>query len=169
MLVKAARGKVWLAAAATVSAAVVVAWALWPRPAAIPQARRYLEVSACLLTGPGGVEPGTPGAVAWAAMEGASLATHVMVSYLPAGGPGGVPVPVMLNTLAGRQCGVIVIAAGVPAGEVIDAARRYPRERFVLIAPRSAAGAAPANTVIVSAAGAPGRIGAAIRAVAAAA
>src|SRR6266576_62940 len=84
-----------------------VAWALWPsNPATAPQARYYLNVTACLLTDSRGIAPGTPGAPAWAAMQNASLATHVMVSYLPDSGPG--HATVMLDTLVQRHCGVII-------------------------------------------------------------
>ena len=77
-------------AAGVAVAAFVIAWAVWPSPAP-PRARQYLDVSACLLTGSGGITPGTTGAQAWHTMESASLSSHVMVSYLPATGPADVP------------------------------------------------------------------------------
>ena len=142
----------------------VVAWAVWPRPAA-PHARPYLNVSACLLTGPSGVAPGTPAAPVWAAMQSASLATHVMVTYLPDTGPA--DVRPMLNTLAQRHCGVIV-ATGAPAADVIAAGKANPGQHYLLVtAPGAAAAARTRNTDIVSAADAPGRIDHAIRALAA--
>src|SRR5581483_7883862 len=77
------RGWLWLALSVpAVVAAALTGWALRPGPAPAPQARQYLDVSACLLTGPRGVTPGAPAAPTWAAMEKASLTTHVMVSYL---------------------------------------------------------------------------------------
>lgn len=42
-------------AAGVAVAAFVIAWALWPSPAATPRARQYLDVSACLFTGPSGI------------------------------------------------------------------------------------------------------------------
>jgi hypothetical protein len=121
----------WLAAGACVAAAGAVAWALWPsNPATAPQARHYLNVTACLLTDSRGIAPGTPGAPAWAAMQNASLATHVMVSYLPDSGPGNATV--MLDTLVQRHCGVIITtgaAASQPdRGHRLRCLRRPRRE-----------------------------------------
>ena len=55
------------------------------------------ECHGCPLTDFRGIAPGTPGAPAWAAMQSASLATHVMVGYLPGTGPGNATL--MINTL----------------------------------------------------------------------
>jgi hypothetical protein len=160
------RRLLWLASGASaVLAAVLAAWVWWPRPAPAPQARQYLDVTACLLTGPRGVVPGAPAAPAWAAMEQASLATRVMVSYLPA--TGAADVAVLLNTMVQRRCGLIVTDGASPA-QVARAATANPHQRFVLVASVSAA-ALPANAVVVSAAAAPARIDQAFRALAAAA
>lgn len=135
-----------------------VAWALWPRPAAIaPRARQYLDASACLLAGADGVTPGTPGGRAWHAMESASLASHVMVSYLPATRPSAVPT--LLSTLVERRCGVIVVTGGTRA-QVAAAAAASPRHRFIFVVSTAAAGpsAVPPNTIVVPAGQAPARI-----------
>jgi hypothetical protein len=154
------QGLVWAAVAGTgVVTAFILAWVLWPRPAAVsaPQARQYLDSSACLLTGSSGVSPGTPGGQAWHAMQSASLASHVMVSYLPSTQPA--EVPALLNTLVERKCGVIVVT-GAAQNQVTSAARANPGRRFILVSSSAAAGpaAAPPNAVIVSAANAAGRI-----------
>jgi hypothetical protein len=149
--------KVKAAVAAGVAvAAFVIAWALWPSPAP-PRARQYLDVSACLLTGASGITPGSTGAQAWHAMESASLTSHVMVSYLPATGPA--DVPVMLNTLVERRCGVIVVTDATRV-QVAGAAKANPGRRFVLVTTSTAAGSAPvpSNTAVVPAANASGRI-----------
>jgi len=137
-------------------AAFVIAWALWPSPAP-PRARPYLDVSACLLTGASGITPGSTGAQAWHAMESASLTSHVMVSYLPATGPA--DVPVMLNTLVERRCGVIVVTDATRV-QVAGAAKANPGRRFILVTTSTAAGPAPvpSNTAVVPAANASGRI-----------
>jgi hypothetical protein len=156
----------WLAAGACAVAAGVVAWALWPsNPATAPHARHYLNVTACLLTDSRGIAPGTPGAPAWAAMQNASLATHVMVSYLPDSGPGNATV--MLNTLVQRHCGVI-ITTGTGASQVLAAARANPHQRFLLVTRHPAAATTP-NAVVVMAADAPQRIDQAIHTLASAA
>lgn len=162
------RRRMWLAAGAAVAVAAVAAvavWLSWPQPAVTPHARRYLDVTACLLTTPSGIAPGTPGAPAWAAMQTASLDTHVMVSYLPEPGPA--DAAVMLATLTERQCGVIIVAGPAPA-QVLKAAKAHPHQRFMLVAALGTATAAvPSNTVVVSAASAPKRIDQALHALAA--
>lgn len=144
-------------ATAIVAVALVIAWALWPSPAVGPRARQYLDASACLLTGSSGIAPGTTGAQAWRAMESASLASHVMVSYLPESGP--VDAEEMLNTLVERRCGVIVVTAATRV-QVSNAAKANPGRRFVLVTTSTAAGpaAVPPNTVVVPAADASGPI-----------
>jgi hypothetical protein len=87
------------------------------------------------------------------------------VSYLPDTGPS--DVGTMLNTLIERRCGVIV-ATGNSAAGVVAAGKANPHQSFLLVAaPGAAAVAGTPNTVIVSAADAPGRIDHAIRALAA--
>jgi hypothetical protein len=90
-------------------------------------------------------------------MQSASQASHVMISYLPGTGPA--DVPVMLNTLVERRCGVIVVTAAAQV-QVADAAKANPGRRFVLVATSSMAGPAvlPANAVVVPTADASGRI-----------
>jgi basic membrane lipoprotein Med (substrate-binding protein (PBP1-ABC) superfamily) len=125
------------------------------QPAAAPHARQYVSVSACLLTDPQGIQPGTPAAPVWAAMRTASLSSHVMVSYLP--DTGRADAADMLNSLIGRQCGVI-IATGAAAGPVTAAAKANPDQSFLLVTAGRAARAAAPNTVVVSTADAPERI-----------
>jgi hypothetical protein len=158
--------RVWLPtgiiAAAIAIIAVTTGWPFGHRqPAAGPQARRYLNATACLLTNSRGITPGAPGAPAWRAMQAASLATHVMVSYLP--DTGQADASVMLSTLMERHCGVI-ITTGTPADRVITAAKADRHQKFVLIAasvPGRPAGMP--NTIAVSPASAPARINQAIR------
>jgi hypothetical protein len=157
-------------AAVAITAGAAVAWLTWPRPVAAPQPRHYLNATACLLTDPRGVVPGTPAAPVWAVMQSASLTAHVMVSYLPETGSG--DVTAMLNTLVQRQCGVIV-ATAASAAQVTAAAKANPGRRFLLVtAPTAAAGppgnaGLPANAVAIPAADVSGPIARAIRALAA--
>jgi hypothetical protein len=145
------------AAAVAVAAAVlfVVGWTLWPSPATVaaPTTRQYLDASACLLTGPDGVTPGTPGARVWQAIESASLASRVMVSYLPVARPA--DAGAMLNTLVQRRCGVIVVM-GASRVEVASTAQADPGHRFILITSSAVAGPAvvPPNAIVVTAAAA---------------
>jgi hypothetical protein len=163
--VRSAGAWVRVAAGVIAVAAGVGAWAIWPTSAPAPQARHYLNVSACLLTGPGGILAGTPAAPVWAAMESASLATHVMVTYLPDTGPA--DAGPMLNTLIERQCGVI-IATGDAAPDVVAAGKANPHQQFLLVAaPGTATVAQTPNTAVVSQADAAGRIAHLIHALAA--
>jgi basic membrane lipoprotein Med (substrate-binding protein (PBP1-ABC) superfamily) len=162
------RAKTWLIGVGSIAAAVALTFAAvatWTsgRHQSAPQARHYLNATACLLTDPRGIAPGTPGAPAWKAMEAASLATHVMVSYLPDTGPA--DAATMLNTLTERQCGVIV-ATGSPAAAVIKAAHASPHQHFVLVAASAALIPGTPETIVVSPSNAPERIDQAIRALA---
>jgi hypothetical protein len=151
------RRGLWLAGGVCAAlAAGVAGWVvLSPRPVPPPQARQFLGVTACLLTGPSGVSPGSPAAPVWASMQQASLATHVMVSYLPDTGHN--DVPLLLNTLMQRRCGVIV-TAGATSAQVAQAAKANPGQRFVLVASQGPAAAAPPNLVVATAADSSGPI-----------
>jgi hypothetical protein len=162
------RAKTWLIGVGSIAAAVALTFAIvasWTsgQHRSAPQARHYLNATACLLTDPRGIAPGTPGARAWKAMEAASLATHVMVSYLPDTGPA--DAATMLNTLTERRCGVIV-ATGSPAVVLIKAAHASPHQRFVLVAATAALKPGTPDTIVVSPSNAPERIGQEIRALA---
>jgi len=164
------RGRLWLASAVGAVAAAGLALllaggALWPQTAA-PQARSYLDASACLLTSPAGIVQGSAAAPVWTSMQAASLTTHVMVSYLPETGPA--DTPVMLSMLIQRRCWVI-ITAGPDPGQVIAAARAHPGQRFLLIAASTLDSLPlPGNAVVLPAAYAPSRIDQALRTLAAA-
>lgn len=164
-----ASGVALLVVAIAVTVGVVALTGVWPfghgSGDAGPHARRYLDATACLLTDQRGITSGTSGAPVWRAMRKASLATHVMVTYLAE--PGQNDATVMLDTLAQRRCGVIV-TAGIPAADVLRAAKADPHQNFVLVAASGTAGpTGSSNTVVVSPAGAPARIDQAVRAVAA--
>ena len=89
-------------------------------------------------------------------MQTASLATHVMVSYLPDTGPA--DVEPMLNTLAERHCGVIVITAGADPGQVISVAKANPDQQFLLVSSSYSGRFAPRNATVITPASAPARI-----------
>ncbi len=98
-------------------------------------------------------------------MQSASVATHVMVSYLP--DTGSTDAGPMLNALVERRCGVI-IATGSLTTAVSRAVKADPHQRFLFRPTPGAGPARPApNTVVVPAAQAAERIGQTIRALAA--
>jgi len=161
------RVRLWLAAGAGLACvAVVVTIAISSGEHQQPaQARQYLNVTACLLTDSSGIAPGAPGATAWRAMQSASLATHVRVSYLPVIAPA--TPSVMLGTLMERNCGVIIIT-GAPAAVVVKAARSDRHQEFVVVAASGTADPQGVrNLVVVSPGGAPAGIDQAVRALAA--
>jgi hypothetical protein len=88
-----------------------------------------------------------------------------MVSHLPSAVPA--DVPVLLNSLAERECGVIVVT-GASQKQVFSAARANPGRRFIFVTGGTTAGSAAVlpNAVIVSAADASGRINQEVRALA---
>lgn len=120
----------------------LLTWLLWPSPAAIPGAdrvRQYLNVRACLLTGPSGLTGGQAAAT-WAGMEDASAATRAMVSYLAVPGPATPASTVTyLASLVQRQCGVIVAIGPAPVAAVTANVARYRQVRFVVISAAPAA------------------------------
>ncbi|MGE5285612.1 MAG: hypothetical protein ACM3ML_00090 [Micromonosporaceae bacterium] len=103
-----------------------------------PRARQYLAWTACLLTDAHGVA-GRPAATVWAGMQEASLATRAQVEYLPVvtGSTAAAAQP-FLNSLAARQCKVIIGAGPAPSAAVAASARRYPAIRFAVVGGKAA-------------------------------
>lgn len=123
-----------VAAAAGVSAGLVIATpgssGSAPR-LALPRARVYKSVDACLLTGPDGVQ-GTA-AQAWAGMEDASRVTAARVSYLAVTDPATEGnAASFLGSLLVRGCRVIVAWGGPERAAVLAGANRFPKVRFVV-------------------------------------
>jgi hypothetical protein len=132
----------WIAAAAAATALAValIAWLAWPSTPAVPGAsrvRQYTDARACLLTGSSGISAG-PAASAWAGMRDASLATRAMVSFQPAVGPPSADATApYLDSLAQRQCGVIVAVGHGPVAAVAADAARFTQIRFFVVAGHS--------------------------------
>ena len=87
----------------------------------------------------------------------ASVASRVVVSHLPSAVSA--EVPVLLNTLVERGCGVIVVT-GVARSRVAGVARADPGRRFILVTGGTAVEPVTVlpDAVTVSAADASGRI-----------
>ncbi len=156
----------WLLLVSMACVAVAAGLAVWllafSSGGSVPHARQYLDMTACLLTGPKGVGQGTPAAPVWASMQAASVRSGVMVSYLPQlpqGGP-----QLLLSSMVQRHCGVI-ITTGAPPAAVLSVAKANPGQRFMLVTDTTA-GPAPANTTVVSSADAAERAGRAVLALA---
>lgn len=140
---------VWLSAAVVVAAGVAAGLAISISGSgrALPpvRARVYLNVDACLLTGPAGIADPTAAQV-WAGMEDASRATSVRVSYLEVTGPGteanALP---FLGSLLVRGCRVIAATGAPERAAVLADAPRFTRVRFVV----TGAASGPANLTAV--------------------
>src|SRR5688572_8099415 len=68
----------WLTSGAGLLVVILLTWALWPATKETPRERRYLDYTACLLTGEKGIADPAAAPV-WAGMQEASLATHAKV------------------------------------------------------------------------------------------
>ena len=110
------------------------------------RARVYVNVDACLLTGPGGVSDPAVAPV-WAGMEQASLSTRARVSYLSVQGPAteanAVP---FLGSLLVRGCKVIFAAGDPERAAVLADAGKFPAVKFVIFG----AGSAPSNVTVLT-------------------
>lgn len=138
----------WWIAGGAVIVVVLLAWLLWPHPAAAPapRARQYQTFTACLLTNGQGLTDPTA-APAWAGLQDASLATRAKVEYLAVAGPLELDnATTYVNTLGQRKCNIIVAGGGVLNEAANQAASRYPDTAFYLL---GAAPTTPANNVTV--------------------
>jgi basic membrane lipoprotein Med (substrate-binding protein (PBP1-ABC) superfamily) len=116
------------------------------------RARAYVNVDACLLTGPGGVSDPAVAPV-WAGMEQASLPTRVRVSYLSVTGPATqANAAPFLGSLLVRGCKVIVAAGTPERAAVLADAGKFPAVKFVIFG----AGSAPSNVTVLAFAAAGG-------------
>jgi hypothetical protein len=125
-------------------AAALVAGALlaWPRPHAAAvtpvqtapaRARVYLGFTACLLTGPGGIEDAGAAPV-WSGLRAASAATRAQISYVPLQGPQtAANADAYITALALRGCSLILTDGAVPGQGAEDRAGALPRTRFIVV------------------------------------
>jgi basic membrane lipoprotein Med (substrate-binding protein (PBP1-ABC) superfamily) len=120
----------------------ILAYALWPasRPADVadPRTRVYVNYSACLLTGPSGTAQ-NPATAVWAGMQQASNRTSERISTLPITGPQNVATAEQfLNTLALRNCNLIITAGTLPDQAAEARATAFPHQRFLVVGGTSA-------------------------------
>jgi hypothetical protein len=126
-------------AAAGVIAGIVVAVLPGGRQLPATRARVYLDVDACLLTGPDGIAV-APDSQLWTVMEAASVSSRVRVSYLAVTGPATeANAAPFLGTLLIRGCRVIVAADTPERAAVMAEATGFPKARFVVLGGRSTA------------------------------
>lgn len=112
-------------------------------PGSVPsRARAYVNVDACLLTGPHGVSDPAAAPV-WAGMEDVSVTGRVRVSYLEVPAPDTPGTAVThLNSLILQKCMLIIAVGGPQQAAVLTDARRFPAVRFVVL---GAVGHVPPN------------------------
>jgi hypothetical protein len=141
------RGRWFIAGAVAVLVVVIaITVAAWPRntPAtkiALPptRARTFTSFSACLLTGPKGLQDSIAAPV-WTALRADSTATHAQISYLTMLGPDTTAqAEAYINTLALRGCTAILAAGPAPAQGAIERAAAWPGSHIFAIDPGLAA------------------------------
>jgi hypothetical protein len=128
------RAHPWWFTAGGILVVVALVWLLWPATQPPPpRARQYLSYTACLLTGERGTTDASAAPV-WAGMQDASLTTHIKIQYLAISGPQTVDnAVVFVNTLAQRNCDVVIAAGAVPATAVTKAAATFPKTAFYTV------------------------------------
>lgn len=136
------KGAVALAVASALAAAAV--WLLWPgSPAPVsPDARTRttIDVTVCLLTGPGGAVPPTAtaaDAAAWQGILAAQQSTNLRAQKYPVTGGGTVKAAqTAINTLALRGCGLIITTGSPENAAATSQSHLFPKVEF---APESSA------------------------------
>lgn len=127
-----AKGRLAIAAGTAV-VVVLAGYLLWVSGGPAPRARQYLTFKACLLTDSQGIA-GKRAAPVWAGMNTASLETRVRIQYLPVFGPATVANALpYLSSLVQRRCDIIVAVGDAPMAAITTSARRYPKNRFVVV------------------------------------
>lgn len=123
-----------LGAVAALVGAAGVTWLLWPDPSPPPpRAREYLEFTACLLTGPRGLQA-PDAAPVWAGMQDASVATRAKVQYLSVTDPQTAEnASAFLAGLAEGRCNLVFAAGELPAAAARKDAARYPGVAFYVL------------------------------------
>jgi hypothetical protein len=126
----------------------------WPSSMAAPydpliMARQYVAFTACLLTGPAGLDDAQARAV-WAGMEGASAATRAKVTYLAVVGAAETvgSVTPFANSLVQQHCGLVLAVGTVEVQTTQEVAVANTGVDFVLVG-----GGSPARNVAVVPAG----------------
>jgi basic membrane lipoprotein Med (substrate-binding protein (PBP1-ABC) superfamily) len=143
----------WLAGVSAVLVGAVV-WALWPaapqRYVPDPRSRQFSSFTVCVLTGSHGISDAKTAPV-WAGVVDAAKATRAQGSYLS------VPAPdteasaaTYVDTLASRNCSLIVAVGDSEVAAVNARAAAYPQQHFVEVG--TAGTAASAVTVAPGAA-----------------
>lgn len=138
----------WYVGGAALVIVGVVAVVVWPSsgPYVPPVRARVLSsTQACLLTDAQGVSSAMAAPV-WAGMKDAQAQTSEMVTFLAVAGPQTEQnVQTYVNTLATRQCDVVVAVGALEVRGVLARASAFSGQRFVVVADV----AQEANVVVV--------------------
>lgn len=123
----------WWTAGTGVLVAALLTWTLWPSPDEPPRERRYLDYTACLLTGENGITDPAAAPI-WAGMQEASLTSHAKVQYLAVAGPqttaNAIP---FINSLAQSRCDLIFAVGTAQITAAQQSGPRFPAVRFYTI------------------------------------
>lgn len=126
--------------------AACVTWLLWPSsPARVYPAARTrttIDVTVCLLTGPGGATSSSAtatDAAAWKGILAAQASTNLRAqSYSVGGTETAENAQTSINTLALRGCGLIITTGGIENAAATTQAHLFPQVEF---APQTSASA----------------------------
>ncbi|MBB5872534.1 basic membrane lipoprotein Med (substrate-binding protein (PBP1-ABC) superfamily) [Allocatelliglobosispora scoriae] len=119
----------WVAAAVAVVLIGLVTWLVWPSPEP-PRARKFLEITACLLTDDKGIT-GPQAAQIWAGMGDASAENHVQTEYLAVTGDQTAENALAyLNGLAMGHCDLLFATGDAQVAAVRTGAARFPAVLF---------------------------------------
>jgi hypothetical protein len=126
-------------AASVVALAVVLVWLLWPVSSVAAKVyppsreRSYSAYTACLVTGPLGLQE--PGASAvWTGMQLASTAEAIQIRYQPVvGADTEANAATYVNTLASANCEVVLAQGDAEVAALASQAAKFPAVRFVAV------------------------------------
>jgi hypothetical protein len=124
-----------ISTAAVVLFAVTRGWLLWPESEAppAPRERHYRAFTACLLTDDKGIA-GEQVRAAWDGMQQASLTHSIQVQYLAVDGPQtAANAAAYFNSLALRQCQVVIAVGAASVDALLDGKGRFPGLRYVVV------------------------------------
>jgi basic membrane lipoprotein Med (substrate-binding protein (PBP1-ABC) superfamily) len=141
------KAKVGLVVAAGVALlAGVVVWLLWPSPPE-PRARKFLELTACVLTDERGIS-GPEAAQVWAGLDEASKETHAQTEYMAVTGERTLEnARAYVNGLAVGHCDLLFAVGELQVRAVEDTAEHFPSVRFYTVGAVAARGVAASGNV----------------------
>lgn len=140
------KGTIGVGLCLAVGLAACLTWLLWPSSSArvypAARTRTTIDVTVCLLTGPGGAtasSASTADAAAWKGILAAQVTTNLRAqSYQVVGTETAQNAQTSINTLALRGCGLIITTGSAENAAATTQAHLFPHVKF---APQTSANA----------------------------